>query len=116
MYGYYNSCFFKKDRSYKNNCGIRLHDVDLEHSLMKEKKVDVHMFFLPFLCSGIPDLALRILRMLIGVCFRDVLQPAFYQFVSGMIWLSASWYSKRTIITVNLYWLPVVVMYKKVLT
>ena len=43
------------------------------------------MFFLPFLCSGIPDLALRILRMLIGVCFRDVLQPAFYQFVSGMI-------------------------------
>ena len=43
------------------------------------------MFFLPFLCSGIPDLALGILRMLIGVCFRDVLQPAFYQSVSGMI-------------------------------
>ena len=38
MYGYYNSCFFQKNRSYKNNRGIRLHDVDLEHSLMKEKK------------------------------------------------------------------------------
>ena len=34
-----------------------------------------HMFFLPFLCSGIPDLALRILKMLIRVYFRDVLQP-----------------------------------------
>ena len=33
------------------------------------------MFFFPFLCSGIPDLALGIIKMLIGVCFRDVLQP-----------------------------------------
>ena len=36
------------------------------------------MFFFPFLCSGIPDLALEILKMLIRVCFRDVLQPAVY--------------------------------------
>ena len=43
------------------------------------------MFFFPFLCSGIPDLALGILKMLLIVCFRDVLQPAFYQFVPGMI-------------------------------
>ena len=43
------------------------------------------MFFFPFLCSGIPDLTLGILKMLSGVCFRDVLQPAFYQFVPGMI-------------------------------
>ena len=36
------------------------------------------MFFLSFLCSGIPDLATGILKMLIRVCFRDVLQPAVY--------------------------------------
>ena len=36
---YYNSCFFlKKDCNNRNNCGIRLHDADLECSLMKEKK------------------------------------------------------------------------------
>ena len=43
------------------------------------------MFFFPFLCSGIPDLALGILKKLICVCFHDVLQPAVYKFVSGMI-------------------------------
>ena len=36
------------------------------------------MFLFPFLCSGIPDLALEILKRLIRVCFRDVLQPAVY--------------------------------------
>ena len=70
--------FSKKDWNYRNNCVIRLHDADLEHSLMKEKKIDVHMLFFPFLCSGIPDLALGILKMLICVCFLDVLQPAVY--------------------------------------
>ena len=39
--------FLKKDCNYRNNCGIRLHDADLE-----------------------------ILKMLIRVCLRDVLQPA----------------------------------------
>ena len=34
------------------------------------------MFFFPFLRSGIPDLAFGILKMLIRICFRDVLQPA----------------------------------------
>ena len=34
------------------------------------------MFVFPFLCSGIPDLVLGILKMLIGVYFRDALQPA----------------------------------------
>ena len=34
------------------------------------------MFFVPFMCSGIPGLALGILKMLIHVCFRDTLQPA----------------------------------------
>ena len=33
------------------------------------------MFFFPFICSGIPGLALEILEMLICVCFRDALQP-----------------------------------------
>ena len=36
------------------------------------------MFFFPFLYSGILDLALQILKMLIRVCVRDVLQPAVY--------------------------------------
>ena len=45
---------------------------------MKEKEIYVHMFFFPFLCYGIPDLALEILKMLIRVCFRNVLQPANY--------------------------------------
>ena len=67
----------KKDCSYRNNCGIRLHAGDLEHSLMKEKK-GLHMFFFSFLCSAIPDLDLGILKMLIRVCFRDVLQSGIY--------------------------------------
>ena len=48
------------------------------------------MFFFVFLGSAIPDLDLGILKMLLGVCFRDVLQPEVYEFVPGMIWLSAS--------------------------
>ena len=72
MCSYYNSCFFKKDCSYRNNCGIRLHDGDLEHSLIKEK------YRSSFLCSAIPDLDLGILKMLIRVCFHDVLQPGEY--------------------------------------
>ena len=36
------------------------------------------MIFFSFLYSGIPDLALGILKMLIRVCFRNVLQPAVY--------------------------------------
>ena len=51
------------------------------------------MFFFPCLCSTIPDLDLEILKMLICACFRDALQPAVYQFVPGMIWLSAILYS-----------------------
>ena len=43
------------------------------------------MLFFSFLCSAILDLALRILKMLIGVCFRDVLQPGAYSFVPDMI-------------------------------
>ena len=36
------------------------------------------MSFFPFLCSAIPDLDLGILKNLIRVCFRDVLQPPVY--------------------------------------
>ena len=56
---------------------FRLHDGDLENSLIK-KKIDVHMIFFSFLYSGIPDTASGILKMLIPVCFRDLLQPAVY--------------------------------------
>ena len=87
MYSCYNSCFFLKKRlQLRNNYGIRLHDADLERSLMKERKIYyVRVFFFQFLCYGIPDLALGILKMLIRVCFRDVLQPAAQQFFPGMI-------------------------------
>ena len=57
---------------------MRLHAGDLEHSLMKEKKIGLHMLFFSFLSSAIPDLDLGILNMLIRVCFRDVLQPGAY--------------------------------------
>ena len=33
------------------------------------------MLFFSFLCSAIPDLDLGTLKMLIRVCFHDVLQP-----------------------------------------
>ena len=78
MHSYYNSCFFKKDYSYRNNCGIRLYGADLEHSLMKEKKSRCSHVLLPIFMFDIPNLALGILKMLIRVCFRDVLQPAVY--------------------------------------
>ena len=68
----------KKDCSYRNSWSIRLHAGDLEHSLMKEKKIGLHMFFFSFLCFAIPDLDLGILNMLVRVCFRDVLQPGAY--------------------------------------
>ena len=53
-----------------------MHHTNLEHSLMKEIKIFIRVFFFPFLCSGIPDLALRILKTLIRVFFYDVKQPA----------------------------------------
>ena len=57
------------------------------------------MFFFPFLCSVIPDLALGTLKKLICICFRNVLQPAVYKFVPGMMWLSANLYRKWTVCT-----------------
>ena len=104
-YSYYNSCFIKNDCSYRNNCVIGLHDAELEHSM--KKKLDVHMFFFLFLCSGISDLALRILKMLVRVCFRDILHPAIYQFVPGIIPLSVSLYSKCTVCTIDICHLQV---------
>ena len=82
----------------------------------KIKKIDVYMFFFPFICSGIPGLALGILKVLICVCFPNALQPADCWFVPGMIWLSASFYNKCTVFTVNLCYLQVLAMYKKVLS
>ena len=45
---------------------------------MKEKNRSSYVFFFSFLCSAIPDLDLGVLKMLIRVCFRDVLQPGVY--------------------------------------
>ena len=73
------------------------------------------MFFFSFLCSAFPDLDLEVLKMLIRVCFSDVLQTGVYWFVPAMIWLSASFYSKCTVFTVNLCYLQVLAMYKKAL-
>ena len=83
----------KKDYSYTNNYGIRSHDGDKKH--------------FPFLCSAIPNLDLGILKMLIRICFRDTLQAAVYEFVPGMIWLSASLVIKCAIFTVKLCYLQV---------
>ena len=57
-----------------------LHSANKAHSLKKEKKSYIHMFLSPIL-HVIPDLTLGILKMLIPMCFWDVLQPAVYQFV-----------------------------------
>ena len=38
MCSYYNSFFLNKDRSYRNNSDIRLHDGDLGQCFMEEKK------------------------------------------------------------------------------
>ena len=51
-----------------------LQDADLEQSLKKEKKSYILCSFVHFLCSSIPNLALGILKMLIPLCFCDVLQ------------------------------------------
>ena len=66
------------------------------------KNIDGHLTFFWFLYSGIPDLALGILKMLIHVCFRDVLQPVVNWFVPGIMRVSASLYRKCTVFTVSL--------------
>ena len=48
--------------------------------------------------------------------FSWLLQPEVYWFVPGMIWPSASLYSKCTVFTVNICCLQVSAMYKKVLS
>ena len=74
---YYNNWFFKQDSSYRDSCGIPLHDTDLEHTSWNKKNIYVHMFFFSLLCPGIPDLVLGILKILIILYFHDVLlQPA----------------------------------------
>ena len=67
------------DCSYRNSCGIGFEDPDLEYSLEPLKKENNHLFIcssLHFRCSGFPDLALGILKMLKLLFVRDVLQPA----------------------------------------
>ena len=68
---------------------------------LRKKKIDVHMIFFSLLYSGIPEQALGILKMLIRVFFRDLLQPAVYWFVPGIMRLPASLYRKCTVFTVS---------------
>ena len=42
--GFTIAAAIKKDCSYRNNCGIQLHDGDLEHDLMKEKNRCLYVF------------------------------------------------------------------------
>ena len=91
-----------------------MHAGDLEHSLIKEKIRSLRFF--SFLCDAIPDLDLGISKMLICACFCDVLQSAVYYFVPDIISLSASLHSKCTVFLVNICYLQVLAMYKKVST
>ena len=54
--------------------------------------------------------------ILIRACFGDVLQSRVYYFVPGIISLSASLYSKCTVFLVNICYLQVLAVYKKVST
>ena len=93
-----------------------MHDGDLEHCHTEEKKIDVHMILFSFLNSGIPDTALGILKMLIHVCFNDLLQRVVYWFVPGIMRLPACFYRKCTVFTVSLCSLQVLAICKKVLS
>ena len=84
--------------SYRNNCGIWLHDGDLEHSLMKEKKIDLHIFFFPFLCPAIPDIELGVLKIYLLHVF-----VMYYNQQSVNLFLA--WYDSQPICTVNLQYL-----------
>ena len=53
-----------------------MHDGDLERRLLEDKNDFFICSSFYFTYSGIPDLALRILKMLISLCFSDALQPA----------------------------------------
>ena len=70
----------------------------IKNIVSQKKKIDVHMFFFPFLCPGIPDLVLGILKMLIRVCFRDYnnQQP---------INLFLAWYDSQPVSTINVQYL-----------
>ena len=114
MCSYYNSCFFKKDCSYRNNFGIRLHDGYLEHNFMKEQNACSYVF-LPIFMFWPPRFSFRNPKDANSCMFLwCILQPAVYWFVPGMIWLSSSLYSKCTVFTVNICYLQVLAMYKKV--
>ena len=68
------------------------------------------MFAFPFSCSGIPDLALGISKMLILLYIFVMYynQQPFNLFL-------ASLYGKYTVCTVNIYYFQVLTMYKDIL-
>ena len=71
-----------------------MRNADLEHNLIKDKNIYVHIFFIPFSYSGIPDLALGILKMLIRVYF-----VMYYNQHSNYYFLA--WYDFQPVCSVN---------------
>ena len=108
----------KKDYSYRNNCGIRLHAGDIEHNLTKERKNrSSYVFLLVFMFCysrfrfrNLEDANSRMFSWCITT--RSLLICSF----NLLIWLSASLYSKCTVFTVNFCYLQVLAMYMKVLS
>ena len=76
MYSYCKSFFFKKTAAIEttavSDCMMVISNI------VSRKNPWCSYVLIPILCSGISDLALGILKMLIRNCVRDVLQPADY--------------------------------------
>ena len=105
----------KKDWCYRNNCGIRPHDGYLEHSLMKKNRSSY--VFLPIFMFCYSKFIFRNLKDANSCMFSWYITTsslwAVY-FFPGMIWLSASFVSKRKIFTVNLCNLQVLASTRKI--
>ena len=74
--GYNKNRFLKRTVAIELAMVLDLQDVYLADGHRKEKNSCVHLFFSTFYILLSSNLALGILKMLISLCFRDVLQPA----------------------------------------
>ena len=59
--------------------------MNLSFQMAANNSVSCNDIYLHFICSGTSDLALGILKILIPLCFREVLKPAIEQFAPGMM-------------------------------
>ena len=116
MCSYYNSYFFKKDCSYWNNCGVRLHDSNLEHSLIKEKKNRCSYVLLPIFVFSYSRFSLRNLKDANSYMFSWCITTNSLLICSWkMTFIQyCSWHDKCTEFAVNLYYFQVLALYKKV--